>query len=186
MYRKALILNVIFAFAATLFLVSAGEARADGGITADDVSQVGDWGQAKNVTNLKHLYFSGQPDEATLATASENGVTTVINLREPSEMSWDEQAAVEAAGMKYINIPVVRGQEFDAATMSAITEAVQAQDGEPVLLHCGSGLRATAWLAIHMVDDHGSSQENAFEVAEAAGLTSEGMKQRAAEYLENE
>ncbi|NNL57365.1 MAG: hypothetical protein HKO71_06410 [Pseudomonadales bacterium] len=152
-------------------------------IAPADVSPAQSWGQAKNVTQLKHLYFADQPDAAALEIAREKGVVAVINLRNPSEMNWDEQAAVEGLGMKYYNIPLLTAAPtFDPAVVAQIEAAVAAQHHAPVLLHCSSSNRVGAWLAIHLADKHQMDQEQALAVARKAGLTKQGLEDRVKRY----
>src|ERR671912_114143 len=50
----------------------------------------------------------GQPRLEHFAKLKSDGVKAVLNLRQPSEHRADEErAAVEQAGLKYFNIPVV-------------------------------------------------------------------------------
>ena len=158
---------------------------ANPAISTEDVTAPETWGGVDNVVRVRHLYFSGQPDDETLRVAQEKGVTTIINLRDPSESAWDEKSAVEALGLHYVNVPVRHGSNtLDSAAMSAIEAAVKAQHGEPVLLHCSSGNRAAAWLAVHLVTTHDMPLDDALSVAKKAGLTSAGMAGRAETYIE--
>ena len=148
-------------------------------ITPDDVSPAQTWGQAVNVTKLKHLYFSDQPDAVALKMASKNGVVAVINLRDPKEMDWDEQAAAQGLGMKYYNIPIITASpSFDPKVIAQIEEAVAAQDHAPVLLHCSSSNRVGAWLAIHLADKHRMDKEQALAVGRKAGMNKQDLEDR--------
>lgn len=165
----------------TLLLTAACATRS---ITPDLVKPPETWGQAENVTQLKHLYFSDQPDAEALRIAASRGVTTVINLRDPEEMDWNEQQVAEQLGLRYVNIPVSKESDtLDREAMSAIEEVVNRQDGQPVLLHCSSGNRAAGWLATHLVDTHGMGVEEAVEVARKAGITSDALEKRVRTYL---
>ena len=149
------------------------------GISADDVSAAQAWGQAENVTQLKHLYFSDQPDAETLKIAKDNGVVAVINLRGPKEMQWDEQAETEEQGMKYYNIPLMTASpSFDPAVIAQIEAAVADQDHAPVLLHCSSSNRVGAWLAIHLADKHKLTKEQALAAGRKAGMTKSALEDR--------
>ncbi len=155
-------------------------------ITPADVTGPETWGASDNVTHVRHLYFSEQPDAEALRTAKLNGVTTVINLRDPSESDWDEEDAVESLGLNYINIPIRKQSEtFSPTAIAAINAAVEAQNGQPVLLHCSSGNRAAGWLAIHLVEGHKLSNENAIAVAREAGLSSDVIAKRVTTYIES-
>ncbi len=154
-------------------------------ITPADVSAPQTWGDSDNVTKIRHLYFSEQPDAEALRIAKTNGVTTVINLRAPGESDWDEAAAAKKLGLNYVNIPIRKeSATFDSSAIAAINAAVRDQEGSPVLLHCSSGNRAAAWLAIHLIEAHKLSGEDAIAVAQKAGLTSDDMVQRVETYLD--
>src|SRR5689334_20341445 len=54
----------------------------------------------------ENVFRGGQPSPEACAGLAKLGVKTVIDLRRPDEQSTaDEAKAVEAAGMKYVNIP---------------------------------------------------------------------------------
>ena len=150
--------------------------------TAPTVAQVTgpqSWGSADNVMHIENLYFSEQPDQAGLQAARANGITTIVNLRGPQELDWDESAIVNDAGMRYINIPISgRSDTLDPNVMQQISTTIESLAGENVLVHCASGNRAAAWYATHLVDRRGMSESQATSIAESVGLTSDGMKQR--------
>lgn len=151
-------------------------------ITAADVTRP-PWGQADNVTSVRRLYFSGQPDAEALKAAAAEGVEVVINLREPGETDFDEAAAAAEAGLLYYNVPVARkGESFDPEAMQRISELVSAHPGQKVLLHCRTGQRATSWLAIHLAEDHGMTPQQSLAVAREAGLDSETLIERVKRY----
>ena len=153
-------------------------------MTPSDVGGPETWGASDNVTHLRHLYFSEQPDAEALRVARSKGVTTVIDLREPGESQWNERVAAEEAGIEYLNIPIKKESDtLDSATLRAISAAVEAQNGQPVLLHCSSGNRASAWLAVHLIEDHAMSKDDALVIARKAGLSMQGMERRVATYL---
>ena len=57
---------------------------------------------------------AGQPRPEHFAELKAKGIKAVLNLRQPSEHRADEEkAAVEVAGMKYFNIPVVYAKPTD-------------------------------------------------------------------------
>ena len=168
---------------ASLFLVSC----ANQTIRPADVTEPATWGASDNVVQLRHLYFSEQPDAETLRIAQSRGVTTVINMRDPGELDWDEKAAAEAAGLQYINIPIAKqASSFDAAAIDRISAVVRESKGQPILLHCSSGNRAAGWLAIHLVEAHNLSEAQALRIASKAGLTSEVIESRVRNYLNSE
>lgn len=142
------------------------------------------WGAAGHVIGVKHLYLSGQPDQATLETAVEHGVGVVINLRGPREHDWDESGAATKLGLTYYNVPITgREPGFDADTIAQISKLVGQHRDTKVLVHCASGNRVSGWFAVHLAQDHGMTVEQSIEMSRLAGLTNPGMKTRVREFL---
>ncbi len=92
-----------------------------------------------------NLYLAGQPDREALAAARDAGVVAVVNLRQSSEMKWDEAAAVEQLGLAYHHVPIGRSTDRDTAH-GEVDRILTDIDG-PVLVHCASGGRVQVWLA---------------------------------------
>jgi uncharacterized protein (TIGR01244 family) len=96
------------------------------------------------------VFISGQPTERALRDLRGQGVTTVVNLRTPEEMSsrvpFDEAALVKNLGMDYVYVPVRGNAEFpySPAAVKSFAAAMSGAKGK-VLLHC-----TIAWRASHM------------------------------------
>lgn len=149
-----------------------------------DISDTRTWGAADNVVGVDGLYFSKQPDEATFAEAKKHDVRVVIDLREPAETDWDEAGAAKEAGLTYYNVAVAgSGSSFDAAAMQKISALVREHQDHGILLHCSSGNRASAWFAIHLVEDLGMEIEPALALAHKTGLDKPPVEARVREYL---
>jgi uncharacterized protein (TIGR01244 family) len=122
---------------------------------------------------LQGLLSGGQPTPEHLEQAARAGYRTVINLRAPSEpgFAWEAEK-VKALGMDYVALPVAGAadltrenvERFDAALDAALAKG-------PVLLHCGSGNRDGALLALRAAWLDGMDPEKAIELGRAAGLT---------------
>jgi len=115
----------------------------------------------------------GQPSQDQIAAAGKAGFKTIINLRADKEPGFEwEPAAVKAAGMKYVSIPVAGAAgltkenvaRFDAALKQAVAKG-------PVLLHCASGNRIGALLALRAAWLEGMDPAAALEYGKASGLT---------------
>lgn len=131
---------------------------------------------AGHVPNLarpaENLLTGGQPDAAAWRLLEAQGVTTVINLRSEREMvGSDEAAQVRAAGMRYVHIPVAGAADVDRAHAARLRAAMAAASGK-VLVHCASGNRAGALLAIDAADRRGLDTAQAIAWGRKAGLTS--------------
>lgn len=113
---------------------------------------------------------AGQPDEAAVEQYAAEGVKTVIDLRTAGEdRGMDEPAVVEEAGMKYVSLPIGRADiTFEkAAELDALLDDAEG----PVVVHCGSGNRVGALMALR-ASSKGATDEEALEVGKEYGLTS--------------
>ena len=108
------------------------------GLFQDKFARVGD-----------DVFISGQPTERALRELRAQGVTTVVNLRSPPEMSrvpFDEAALVKELGMEYVYLPMRGTPElpYSPAAVKSFAAAMTGAKGK-VLLHC-----TIAWRASHM------------------------------------
>ncbi len=135
-------------------------------------------GFAVMIADAGPVYIAGQPTEAALEAMDAEGVSTVINLRTADEMSnletvsFDEAAKVSALGMDYVLIEQGAEETLTPAALDAFAAAMADADGK-VLVHCGSGVRASHMWAAYLVREKGLSMEEALAQAEAMNLRSE-------------
>ena len=115
------------------------------------------------------VYTSGQPSEEDLAAAKEAGVTTVVNLRPTAEQPFDERAAVEGLGLRYVHIPVAGAAGLTEDNARALDEALQGPG--PYLVHCGSGNRAGALFGLRAAVLEGADADSAVEIGKQHGMT---------------
>lgn len=111
----------------------------------------------------------GQIEPEDVATAKEQGFTTIVNNRPENEQPGQPagvaiEAAAKAAGLAYVAIPVDHSG-FSERQVAAMADTLQKADG-PVLAFCRSGTRSTyLWaLARHSLGDDGEAL-----IAKAAG-----------------
>jgi len=131
--------------------------------------------EANLARTFKHpaedLYTGGQPTAEQLQQAATAGITTVIDLRHPTEdRGFDETATAASLGLHYLRIPVAGAAGLTPANVQALQTAL-AQANGPVLLHCASGNRVGALLAL-MKARQGASTEQALQFGRDAGMTS--------------
>ena len=125
------------------------------------------------------LYTAGQPATGDWSAIAARGVTTVVNLRTPSEMKGrDEAAEVRAAGMRYIEIPVAGADGITDANARLLRDALAAANG-PVLVHCASANRAGGLLALAEARHEGAAPEQAIAFGRKAGMASTEARVRA-------
>lgn len=105
-----------------------------------------------------YVFIAGQPTERALRQLRDQGVTTVVNLRSPEEMSrsvtFDEAALVKSLGMRYVYLPMRGTPEFPYSP-KAVTElaaALRTADGK-VLLHCTVAWRASHLWAAYLIQE---------------------------------
>ncbi len=122
---------------------------------------------------------AGQPDAAAFKAFADSGYAAVVDLRtDGEERGLDERAVVEGLGMDYLSLPIGRdGISFDNAR--ALDELLQAYD-KPVLVHCASGNRVGALLALR-ASLKGADDEAAMVVGKQGGLT--GLEPQVRELL---
>jgi uncharacterized protein (TIGR01244 family) len=121
------------------------------------------------------IFVGGQPTEQALRDMRAQGVTTIVNLRTPEEMTrsvkFDEPALVARLGMKYVYLPVRGGAEYPYSpeTVTKFGQAVRESKGK-VLLHCTVGWRASHLWAAYLIAERGVPVEDALANARAINL----------------
>lgn len=108
-----------------------------------------------------------QPRPEGYATLKAMGVKTVINLR----TRHGEKKAVEAAGMRYIEIPMSFWRKVDPAVVRTALLAMTDPTNQPVFLHCSRGKdRAGVVAAVYRMEVEGWSEPEAEAEMEAFGF----------------
>ena len=124
-------------------------------------------------TPLPGLVTGGQPSATDLRIAKDQGFHTVINLRPDDEAGVDaeEASTVSKLGMRYVSIPVSGAADLTAENVKKLAAALSQKDALPAIVHCASGNRAAALLALKAYQIDGKSAEEALELGRSAGLT---------------
>jgi uncharacterized protein (TIGR01244 family) len=141
---------------------------------------------ATNVTRVDAVLMCGgaTTDEAFPALRKE-GFAAVINLRQPDEPGVDigrSRQAAEAAGLKYVHVPV-RGAGPEPASVEAFLAAVQDPANQPMYIHCGTANRVGAMWLIKRVLVDGWDTDRALAEATTIGLTSANLREFALDYI---
>ncbi|AFZ49238.1 beta-lactamase hydrolase domain-containing protein [Dactylococcopsis salina] len=132
--------------------------------------------------------IAGQITPEQLKTAKQEGYQAVLNLRVPGEQGFldDEENQAKNAGLNYVNIPVSPSSISEVAP-----EVIQQLETlpKPVLVHCGSALRAGVMVLAYRGTREGKSAEELFNEARNAGFTvldsKPPMKQFVEDYIAN-
>lgn len=130
----------------------------------------------EGVMNLQHpastLYAAGQPKPDEFVAFAKAGVAHVINLRPPQEApELDEAAIVAKAGMNYYNIPIAGTSDLTRDNVKQLDTLLGKIGNEPVLIHCSSGNRVGALMALRAAWLHNASIDEAIKTGESYGLT---------------
>src|ERR1043165_4979417 len=94
--------------------------------------------QAKFVSVGDDMFIAGQPTEKALRDLRAKGVTTIVNLRMPNEMTrvgFDEAALAKELGIKYVHIPMRGSPEnpYGPKELDAFAAAMSSADGKVLL-----------------------------------------------------
>ena len=112
----------------------------------------------------------GQPRIEHYARLKADGVKAVLNLRQPTEhRAEEEQQAVEAAGLKYFNIPVNYQNPSDA-DVDQFLKITDDPANRPMFIHCTAAIRVGAFWMIRRVLRDGMAIDAALEEAKKVGL----------------
>lgn len=116
------------------------------------------------------IAIAGQPTEAQLDEIAALGYRSVISIRAPDEISWDEKAAVTSRGMRFGQVPV-RPDLIDVGTLARIRALLDPEQGGlpgPVFFHCASGNRVS--LVWGMLEAGERPDAEIVEIARQSGL----------------
>ena len=117
------------------------------------------------------LLTGGQPAADAWRDLRAAGVIRVVSLRSASELGGrDEAGEVQASGMDYVQITVSGPDDLTAGNARQLWQLLQGDSGT-VLVHCASGNRAGALLALAAQQVGGMTPRAALEFGQAAGLT---------------
>ena len=132
-----------------------------------------------DLENMFEPYF--RPDDNTIVCGALNeekvaalaaaGVELVLNLQPDDELNFDERAAVERAGMHYEQLPISGAKDLKQLNILAFDNILRQYHGKKTVLHCGSGNRAGAAVALRAGWLRGRKMDTALERGRSHGLT---------------
>ncbi|HAO59362.1 MAG TPA: serine/threonine protein phosphatase [Psychrobacter sp.] len=114
---------------------------------------------------------TGKLSPEKIAKIAEAGIEHIINLQPDSELSFDEKSAVEAAGIHYTHLPISGADDLKQVNLLEFDKALRAHHGKKTLLHCGSGNRVGACMALRAGWLRGRKMDTAMERGKQHGLT---------------
>ena len=127
----------------------------------------------------EHLYRGAQPQAGGVERLAGMGVKTIINLRQPDEMTRAEEAAARRAGLRYFNVPM---EGFDRPTDEQVARVIALVDDRqnwPVFVHCHHGKDRTGTImAVYRMTHDGWTSEEAKAEAKRYGMSRWQFKMR--------
>ncbi len=126
------------------------------------------------------FYRGAQPKKGDFATLKALGINTIIDLTENS----NEQSAVEAQGMKYVNIPIVDKSYPTDENVAAFLKTIDDKDTGVFYVHCAGGRHRTGDMgALYRFTKYGWSFDQAFKEMENYDFYTSGGHQKAKDFV---
>lgn len=116
------------------------------------------------------IYASGQPQPGHWNHLAAAGLRSVLNLRPVAELPGrDEEREVSEAGLGYAQLPIADATCLDREAAQGLDRMLRRMPG-PLLVHCASGNRVGALIALREAWFVGADAEAALARGRAAGL----------------
>lgn len=120
------------------------------------------------------LTLAGQPQPADWAALANEGFGLVINMRSDPERATIQQSNAEAAGLRYIHLPLPAYQ-LEPEHLAIFHDLIAAQD-QRIFLHCRSATRVALMWLLDCVVYQGWSREQAESALQVAGYGDDAME----------
>lgn len=140
-------------------------------------------GRTYNVHRLGKIYLAGQPSADDFAIAKNEGIRTVINLRTPGEMRFDEKGILKGLGLEYHYLPFAPPETLKDEIFEKSLKVLGDKKKQPVLLHCASANRVGAIWLVHRVLTDKIPYDKAIKEAKEVGLKYPPYEAKAKAYI---
>ena len=143
-------------FVVVLVVVSAGFSQTS---PSKDFSNI----KIKNFGKMDDRFYRGsQPDKGEFQALKDMGIQTVIDLQADPESY--EKAEVEAAGMRYVNIPIVDKSYPTEENIAMFLKTVDDPETGVFFAHCAGGRHRTGDMgAVYRFVKYGWTAEQAYQ-----------------------
>ena len=153
--------------------------------------KVKSFGGINNIVKYKNFYIASQPSTDAINMMKERGISTVITNRAQKENGgFEEQKAVEAAGLKFHRARIyndrygdINDGKLNIEELKKALDIISTTTDGDVFVHCGSGDRASMILATHLFDVDKNSPKEALSKARLAGLKSPSITEQLEIYM---
>jgi protein tyrosine phosphatase (PTP) superfamily phosphohydrolase (DUF442 family) len=130
------------------------------------------------------IVTGGQPQPSHLSALKHAGCDVVIDTRDPMEpQPFDAPAAVRAAGLEYLNIPVSHTPADDHALVALRRTLADLAGKKRLFIYCNSGNRVGAALIPYLVLDRALTHEDAVNAAMRMGTRQADLVDWALDYV---
>lgn len=120
-----------------------------------------------------HRIVSGAIDASDLQRLHAAGLKHLINLRAPEETpDFDEERVARVLGIDYAGIPIKGPSTFTRDNAARLDDLLRRAGDEPTLIHCASGNRVGALIALRAAWIQGQPIDVAIAEGKRWGLTS--------------
>lgn len=113
----------------------------------------------------------GALDDKKVIALAKAGVELVVNLQPDDELSFAEASAVEQAGMHYKQLPIRNAADLKQLNILAFDNILRQYHGKKIAMHCATGNRAGAAIALRAGWLRGRKMETAMDRGRSHGLT---------------
>jgi protein tyrosine/serine phosphatase len=118
------------------------------------------------------VYRGAQPSAEGFQSLAKLGVKTIIDLRETGHRATTEKKLVEAAGMKYVNIPLNGHAAPSEEQVTRLLALLNDKTDGPVFVHCRRGADRTGTIiACYRISHDHWNNEKALGEAKANGMS---------------
>jgi len=131
--------------------------------------------QQKDLPNFhqvsEKLYRGGQPTDAGLKRLVQQGVKTIVNLRDDDDHARVEGTTAVAAGLRYFNLPLSNFHKPSDEQIAQVLSLINAPENQPLFVHCKRGSDRTGTIiAVYRMEHDGWTADQAKQEAEHFGL----------------
>jgi tyrosine-protein phosphatase SIW14 len=119
-----------------------------------------------------HVYRGGQPTGLGYEYLAKIGVKTVLDLREAGERASEEEKALVALGLKYVNVPMSGLTPPTQAQIAKILALLENSATGAVFVHCMRGAdRTGVVIAAYRIDHDHWNNDRALKEADSDGMS---------------
>ena len=141
-------------------------------------------GVANRACPLPGVATGGQPGAEHFRSLAKAGYRTVLDMRGKDEpRGFDEAAAIRAAGLEYVVLPVTSPASLTDELFAAFRKAMNTRAATGVFVHCSSGNRVGGPMVPWLVLDRGWDLERAVAAAKAGGMRTPELEASARDYV---